>query len=58
MKKGIRLFTTLMVCMAMALCVSCKKDNAEPNGAVTQAEVVTQVAAEAAQVAKSAGVLA
>ncbi len=27
MKKGIRLFTTLMVCMAMALCVSCKKDD-------------------------------
>ncbi|MBP9995288.1 MAG: hypothetical protein KBT67_10230 [bacterium] len=26
MKKSIRLFTTLMVCMAMALCVSCKKD--------------------------------
>ncbi|MBP9995525.1 MAG: hypothetical protein KBT67_11450, partial [bacterium] len=26
MKKTIRLFTTLMVCMAMALCVSCKKD--------------------------------
>ncbi len=26
MKKGIRLFTTLMVCVAMALCVSCKKD--------------------------------
>lgn len=32
MKKTIRLFTTVMVCMAMALCVSCKKDNAEPNG--------------------------
>ncbi|MCQ2315881.1 MAG: DUF1566 domain-containing protein [Bacteroidales bacterium] len=27
MKKGIRLFATLMVCMAMALCVSCKKDD-------------------------------
>ncbi|MCQ2314778.1 MAG: hypothetical protein MJZ56_06365 [Bacteroidales bacterium] len=27
MKKTIRLFTTLMVCMAMALCVSCKKDD-------------------------------
>ncbi|MCQ2309159.1 MAG: hypothetical protein MJZ78_04185 [Bacteroidales bacterium] len=26
MKRRIRLFTTLMVCMAMALCVSCKKD--------------------------------
>ncbi|MCQ2308994.1 MAG: SUMF1/EgtB/PvdO family nonheme iron enzyme [Bacteroidales bacterium] len=32
MKKSIRLFTTVMVCMAMALCVSCKKDNAEPSG--------------------------
>ena len=34
MKKGIRLFTTLMVCMAMVLCVSCKKDddNNNPGG--------------------------
>ncbi len=33
MKKGIRLFATLMVCMAMALCMSCKKDNDnEPGG--------------------------
>ncbi|MDO5342671.1 MAG: hypothetical protein Q4F69_09505 [Bacteroidia bacterium] len=33
MRKSIRLFTTLMVCMAMALCVSCKKDNDnEPGG--------------------------
>ena len=38
MKKGIRLFTTLMVCMAMVLCVSCKKDddNNEPGGGGTQ----------------------
>ena len=35
MKKSIRLFTTVMVCMAMALCVSCKKDNAEPSGGNT-----------------------
>ena len=35
MKKSIRLFTTVMVCMAMALCVSCKKDNAEPGGGNT-----------------------
>lgn len=27
MKRQIRLFTTVMVCMAMALCVSCKKDD-------------------------------
>ncbi|MCQ2316380.1 MAG: fibrobacter succinogenes major paralogous domain-containing protein [Bacteroidales bacterium] len=34
MKKTIRLFTTLMLCTAMALCVSCKKDddNNEPGG--------------------------
>ena len=35
MRKGIGLFTTVMVCMAMALCVSCKKDNAEPSGGNT-----------------------
>ncbi|MCQ2318932.1 MAG: hypothetical protein MJZ90_08460 [Bacteroidales bacterium] len=35
MKKSIKLFTTVMVCMAMALCVSCKKDNAEPGGGNT-----------------------
>ena len=35
MKKSIRLFTTLMVCMAMTLCVSCKKDSAEPSGGNT-----------------------
>ena len=37
MKRRIRLFTTVMVCMAMALCVSCKKDdNNNPGGGGTQ----------------------
>ena len=31
MKKSIKLFTTVMVCMAMALCVSCKKDDDDNN---------------------------
>ena len=31
MKRRIRLFTTVMVCMAMALCVSCKKDDDDNN---------------------------
>ena len=35
MKRQIRLFTTVMVCMAMALCVSCKKDDNEPGGGNT-----------------------
>lgn len=35
MKKSIKLFTTVMVCMAMALCVSCKKDDNEPGGGNT-----------------------
>ena len=32
MKKHFKTIATVMVCMAMVLCVSCKKDNAEPNG--------------------------
>lgn len=32
MRKSVRLFATVMVCMVMALCVSCKKDDAEPSG--------------------------
>ena len=36
MKKSIRLFTTLMVCMAMVLCVSCKKDDDNNPGGGTQ----------------------
>ena len=35
MKKSIRLFATVMVCMAVVLCVSCKKDNVEPSGGGT-----------------------
>ncbi len=41
MRRQIRLFTTVMVCMAMALCVSCKKDNNEPNGGTQTVATVT-----------------
>ena len=36
MKETIRLFTTMMVCTAMVLCVSCKKDDDKSNGGETQ----------------------
>ncbi len=52
MRKGIGLFTTLMVCMAMALCVSCKKDDDnEPGGGATQtvATVTTNEVTEITQ---------
>ncbi|MBP9994425.1 MAG: fibronectin type III domain-containing protein, partial [bacterium] len=60
MKKSIRLFTTVMVCMAMALCVSCKKDNAEPGGGNTGGggtqTVATVTTAEVTEITKTTAV--
>ncbi len=60
MKKSIRLFTTVMVCMAMALCVSCKKDNAEPGGGNTGGggtqTVATVTTAEVTEITKATAV--
>ncbi|MCQ2309965.1 MAG: hypothetical protein MJZ78_08325 [Bacteroidales bacterium] len=56
MKKSIRLFTTVMVCMAMALCVSCKKDdNNNPGGGGTQT-VATVTTEEVTEITKTTAV--
>ena len=56
MKKNIKLFTTVMVCMAIALCVWCKKDDDKSDSGGGTQTVATVTTEEVTEITKTTAV--